>query len=177
MRVEVSAQQWVGWGAVTYEQGGLDYERGCADEFAFFRAGCPGFSEATRDFITGDGDIGNFGNLLCGCGAAYGGLTCDYGCPDDGLFLHPDYIDLGAAALYPLVARPHWLCAASAGSTMVGEPSFSTTSGYVLTGDVSLTPSLANPNTDSPLATPPTTSGVFRLTGGFMTLRGTAQGN
>lgn len=174
--IDTVAQGWVGWGAVKYDEAGLDYERGCADEFAFFRAGCPGFSEETKNFITGDGDLGNFGNLLCGCAASYGGPACDYGCPDDNLFLHPDYTTRGAAALYPLVSRPYWLCAGSAASYMPGSPVFSTASGYTLEGDLPVTSAITSTGTGT-LTTPSTPSGVYGLTGGFTVLRGSVHSN
>ncbi len=81
----------VGFAAVRYIDSPGLYERGCIDEFTPsvseaerepWRNLCPGYAINPAG-VVGDGNPGNFGLLICGCGFNYGGPNCDQGCSSD----------------------------------------------------------------------------------------------
>ena len=107
-----------------------DYTGGCIDEWAEWRQLCPGYltSSAPEDTIKGEGQVNNFGELVCGCSSNYGGLDCSLGCPDDQLLLSDDY------QVSP--RQGSWMCAQIAASeaTPLVEPDVD--GGYRLIGSV-----------------------------------------
>jgi hypothetical protein len=77
----------VGLVAVRFEQYGApaEYTGGCIDEAAEWPQLCPGFDPDVPEATVKEGNAGNFGKIICGCGLNYGGLECDRGCPDEQL--------------------------------------------------------------------------------------------
>ncbi len=83
----------VGFAAVRFIDSPGDYQRGCINEFdpdasdavsEPWRNLCPGYS-VNPEGVVGDGNPGNFGQVICGCGFNYHGANCDLGCPTDNL--------------------------------------------------------------------------------------------
>lgn len=62
-----------------------EYAGGCINEAVEWPELCPGFDPDVRGATVSEGNPGNFGKLICGCGLNYGGAGCDQGCPDDQL--------------------------------------------------------------------------------------------
>ncbi|MEO1269823.1 MAG: hypothetical protein AAFX99_17180 [Myxococcota bacterium] len=76
--------------AVRYDDSPSSFIRGCIDEWspapdpnalAAWRELCPGYLESPQSAV-GQGNPGNFGKLICGCGEHYGGVGCRTGCPN-----------------------------------------------------------------------------------------------
>ena len=124
----------VGFVAVRTPATGGAYVRGCIDEFnePAYRELCPGYL-ANPAAIVGQGNIQQFGELICGCGQNYGGPTCDQGCPQMNLFYQDGYDPIRRVGL--------WMCAQP--TTISGTLSFDGgTSSYTLraTTPVGITP-------------------------------------
>lgn len=135
------------WGAVEYisgpysdprgentpSSGAYTYTRGCADMCAVWRApACAGFSDdPLNDSAKCYADAADYGKRYCGCGLTYGGLSCDYGCPDiDMVMTSPDYNPGNRAGKY-------WVCGQVSGSYMetpFTEPDAPAQSGYQVRG-------------------------------------------
>ncbi|MEO1229542.1 MAG: hypothetical protein AAFZ18_11595, partial [Myxococcota bacterium] len=56
------------------------YTRGCVNESAAFPQLCPGYTQ-NPDAVLTSANPALFGKLSCGCGAQYGGLSCEFACP------------------------------------------------------------------------------------------------
>lgn len=84
---------WVALGFEDYEQPDA-YAGGCINEQVEWPTLCPGFDPEIPSATIGQGNPGNFGKIICGCGLNYGGPGCDQGCPDAELHVGGD----GAAA-------------------------------------------------------------------------------
>jgi len=115
------AEGTVGFAAVMYAHGGGgDYTRGCVNEWApvattqvgatqnsevySWRAMCPGWIDDYQA-TDGNGDVSDFGQLLCGCGENYGGLDCELGCPGEQLHTGAD-----GGAYSPTPRKGYWMC-------------------------------------------------------------------
>jgi len=185
---EAADTNMVGFVAQRYDRTPT-YTRGCIDEWSFYRTLCPGFDALTcfvdsnsdgvpDDFnadgygdalstscnVAGQGDTGNFGALICGCGYNYGGPDCDFGCADavtqvNNVELRTSNVHYGGTApssagacengYCTVTADPstttgrlgYWMCAEFTNTTYADPPdaqgAWSTGGGYTINGDLS----------------------------------------
>jgi hypothetical protein len=103
------------------------YQRGCIDEWKEWPELCPGFLDNPTGTV-GDGNVQDFGDLICGCNQNYGGPECDIGCPDSMLHFSDGY--------NAQTRQGWWMCAtfsATAGGPLQETPEGT---GYVLNGEI-----------------------------------------
>jgi len=134
----------VAWGAVGY----LDYTdpydqltfpgerpntyiRGCINECAAIPEQCPGSMNPDHPEDSPgacDGNVADFGHLLCGCNKTYGGEACSMGCPNA---IYQADFDISTREGF-------WLCGGLLASD--GEPMENEAAGYTLRGHVPAVP-------------------------------------
>lgn len=113
----------VGFVALRYDayDAAPEYAGGCINEAVEWPELCPGFDPDVRGATISEGNPGNFGKLICGCGLNYGGPGCDQGCPDDQLHFGGPHRDVaGCVDGYCVTApddsgldggrRGFWMC-------------------------------------------------------------------
>ncbi|MFO0748153.1 MAG: L-type lectin-domain containing protein [Myxococcota bacterium] len=151
---EVPEAGAVGFIAARYvdDVGQADYSEGCIDEWRSWPELCPGWDTtlASDDqSAVGDGQSLDFGNIVCGCGENYGGLSCQQGCAAADLMLSPGY------GVSP--RSGWWLCGDLAGSgcsetcadALAVTDFASQTGGWTLGGDAHIVGSVLRVTSDT----------------------------
>jgi hypothetical protein len=142
----VPAEGQVLWGAATFRPYAdpavpwrmeRPYERGCIDECVEqsiipLARRCPGLT--TSPGMACEGDVDNFGHILCGCLRNYGGAACEVACP--GNPAGPGYGELFLDPAYEISPRSgYWMCghlSATHGPDLSG-------GGFELRGEIPIT--------------------------------------
>ncbi|MFO0747354.1 MAG: hypothetical protein U1F43_17055 [Myxococcota bacterium] len=146
----------VGFVAARYDddRAPADYREGCIDEWRTWPELCPGWDASLPEddqAAVGDGQSQAFGELICGCAEAFGGIACQTGCgagdlmlstgyatvPRDGYWLCGDLAASGCAERCPSDVAIDDFASQASGWTLGGAAAFEGTR-------VRLTPDSAN---------------------------------